>query len=273
MEKHVLSDLGDEFLTGVDVRTLRGLRGSLEAKGLATGTVWSILSIFRTLMTYAVAVGELLRSPFTGSKIMPDQDDPLPRCLDDETVDKILLACPTEHVLTVRLAVATGLRWGELMRLTWSRVVWNPRPQLVLEGTKGRRKKPRNRTVPLDPEITGVLKEARARTSGLMVIDNQPSSSRVIRRQIEKKTGIHFRFHDLRHTFAVRYVQGGGSLAMLRKILGHGSLKMVIRYADPAEEAIADDAERAWRNRTGNTTGSKGGSTEEKTGDDKAVTR
>ena len=46
------------------------------------------------------------------------------------------------------------------------------------------------------------------------------------------KAGItNFKFHDLRHTFASHFVMNGGDLFALKEILGHSSLKMVLRYA------------------------------------------
>ena len=40
-----------------------------------------------------------------------------------------------------------------------------------------------------------------------------------------------FRFHDLRHTFASRFVMDGGSVHALQKILGHATITMTMRYA------------------------------------------
>jgi integrase len=199
MAKHVLVDLGPLPLADINVRRLRRLRGSLEEKGLAKSTTSSILSIFRTMLSYAVTVGELERNPFTGAKIIPGEDDLAPRRLDEAQIETILEACPEEHRFTVELALATGLRWSELMRLTWAQAIWEPKPNLHVQGTKGRRKQKNRRLVPLDPEITQRLREARLRATSLLVIENQPGNSWVIRRRIRAKTGIQFRFHDLRH--------------------------------------------------------------------------
>jgi site-specific recombinase XerD len=48
-----------------------------------------------------------------------------------------------------------------------------------------------------------------------------------------------FRFHDLRHTFASRYMMKGGDLYELAKILGHSNIKMTERYAKLAKQHIA----------------------------------
>ncbi len=52
-------------------------------------------------------------------------------------------------------------------------------------------------------------------------------------KRVLKKAGIksHFRFHDLRHSFASHFMMNGGNIYDLQKILGHTSLEMTQRYA------------------------------------------
>ena len=60
-----------------------------------------------------------------------------------------------------------------------------------------------------------------------------------------KKTGIKgFHVHQTRHTFACRYVEAGGELAMLQEILGHASVVTTQRYGRPNAKAIRNDANR-----------------------------
>ena len=40
-----------------------------------------------------------------------------------------------------------------------------------------------------------------------------------------------FTFHDLRHTFASRFVMNGGTLEALKPIMGHSSMDLTLRYA------------------------------------------
>lgn len=41
------------------------------------------------------------------------------------------------------------------------------------------------------------------------------------------------RFHDLRHTAATRMIESGFSIVAVKEILGHASLDMTMRYANP----------------------------------------
>jgi len=50
------------------------------------------------------------------------------------------------------------------------------------------------------------------------------------------------RFHDLRHEYAIRYLENGGSLYTLQKLLGHGSIRQTewyLAYLTPEQQEIA----------------------------------
>jgi integrase len=50
-----------------------------------------------------------------------------------------------------------------------------------------------------------------------------------------------FHFHDLRHTFASRYVMRGGSLPALQQILGHATLTMTMRYSHLSPKHLREE--------------------------------
>jgi integrase len=57
----------------------------------------------------------------------------------------------------------------------------------------------------------------------------------------------HFRFHDLRHTWASWHVQSGTSLQELMELGGWKSYEMVLRYAHLAPEKLGSAASRIER--------------------------
>jgi integrase len=138
---------------------------------------------------------------------------------------------PEPHRFIVRLALETGLRWGELVRAQGSDV---QNGMLVVSHTKSGRV----RRVPLPPDLVG---ELRIRVGRLVPLRNSWSFTTQVRRH----SGVaRFHPHQLRHTFATRWVERGGNLGDLQLVLGHSSIGVTQRYARLTDEHVRAEAER-----------------------------
>ena len=158
-------------------------------------------------------------------------------CDPDEQARLMALAREPVQAHLIEFAIETGLRRGELLELKTSCVHLRNR-QIVLspQDTKGNR----GRSVPLtaraievlhlagyDPEKKYVFYHARANGALEPVTRIDPWYFR-----LRARAGCpDLRWHDLRHTFASRYLSDGGSLAALQKVLGHSSIKLTMIYA------------------------------------------
>jgi integrase/recombinase XerD len=58
------------------------------------------------------------------------------------------------------------------------------------------------------------------------------------------------RWHDLRHTFASWFVQAGGDLYHLSRILGHASVQMTTRYGHLRTDDLHAELRRVAQKRT-----------------------
>ena len=66
-----------------------------------------------------------------------------------------------------------------------------------------------------------------------------------------KRAGLtNFRWHDLRHTFASWFVQDGGDLYHLSRILGHSTVQMTTRYGHLRTGDLHSELRRVAQNRT-----------------------
>jgi integrase len=240
---HVAPVIGGEPLQAVTLADLRRLRGTLEAKGLAAMTVRHILSDLRCLFRYAVEVGERKDSPWRSS-LLPRMVEEAPKRLTDEDVEAVLDAATGGYSLAIRLALATGLRWGELHRLQWRHVIGTPHPHLVLEKTKSGRV----RRVPLPPDAVALLKQERARTKSVFVLPFRAKNPCSFVDRIEVVSGVRWHFHQLRHTFACRWLEAGGSKEALQKILGHSTIRLTERYGALSDDAVFAEASFLGRN-------------------------
>lgn len=131
-------------------------------------------------------------------------------------------------------ASKTGMREGEILTLEKRRVDLT-RKAVTLHRTKGKRLRVVPLQGPLLAEAVPILETAMERGQELVFgrtgdtsLKNFPSRYATWR----KKNGVAFRFHDLRHLFAVTYLQRGGNIYDLQRILGHGSIKTTEGYLD-----------------------------------------
>lgn len=166
---------------------------------------------------------------------MPRLQEQPPDRLNDHEVARVL-SIREPHAFVIRLALGTGLRWGELCRSQAAHVEGE---MLTVSQTKSGRV----RRVPLAPEL---LREIRGRVGRLVpYAEGSPGS---FTKAVRRATGLEaFHVHQLRHTFACQWIERGGSLAALQQILGHASVVTTQRYARLSDDAVRREAERLAR--------------------------
>lgn len=148
-----------------------------------------------------------------------------------ELLDSIRSGCENLHVeLVVLICLATGSRWTEAEKLHPSRL---QRGLITFSGTKSGRV----RSVPISSEL-----EKRIR--GHWAQHGPFTSSITSFRRALARTSIQLpkgqAAHVLRHTFASHFMQNGGNILTLQKILGHSTILMTMRYAHLAPDHLAD---------------------------------
>jgi integrase len=168
------------------------------------------------------------------------------RYLNDEERERLLQACkastnPHLHTLVV-LALSTGARYGELIKLRWENIDWD-RKVITLHDTKNKER----RLLPL-MHYALKLMEAHNKTRNIASDLVFPCPSNLIRpwnsrsswlSALQKANIENFRFHDLRHSCASYLAMNGASLAEIAEVLGHKTLSMVRRYAHLSEAHTA----------------------------------
>lgn len=148
----------------------------------------------------------------------------------------------TDHVAPlVLLALNTGLRRGELLRLRW-RDLDLTRRVLTVRGEDA--KTGQTRHVPLNSEAVIVVtawRPASYEANAFVFASSEESTPLAYIRKAWTavlKTALvtAFRFHDLRHTFASNLAMAGVDLNTVRELLGHKSVAMTLRYAHLAPQ-------------------------------------
>jgi len=140
----------------------------------------------------------------------------------------------------VLLSLNTGMRRGEVFSLTWEAMNLEA-AMLTVHGKTA--KSVQTRHIPLNDETFSIMRAWQGQTGQTMgLVFPSINGKRLdnVRRSwatVLKLAGVqNFRWHDLRHTFASNLVMAGVDLNTVRELMGHGDIKMTLRYAHLAPE-------------------------------------
>jgi len=163
------------------------------------------------------------------------------RFLNDDERSRLLEQCKNSsnrHLYPlVVLALSTGMRYSEMVGLTWDVVDFERKMVVLLETKNGER-----RAAPLTGlahQLLKALYDSKTGENALVFpgIGNKPVFIRWSWEEaLEKAEIANFRFHDLRHSAASYLAMNGATLAELAEVLGHKTLAMVKRYAHLSEQ-------------------------------------
>ena len=207
-------------------------------KGVSNATRRRDLTAVSSVLRYAVSQGWRDDNPAKewDRSVIRERRDPirLPDAVDIETVASI---APGNLGSLIRFARDTGMRLEEIGGLERRQVRLEARA-VDLWQTKSNRP----RTVPLNERAAGTIVGTPAHLHSRWVFWHHDGErynhisrqfnllvKRAVRDgHIERP----FRFHDLRHYFAVDYLRRGGNIYDLQKELGHSSVQTTEMYLD-----------------------------------------
>ncbi len=202
-----------------------------KGKPVSTTTINRELGLMRHMFTKAVDWGYLSTNPLLGVNMMY-REDPKENILNVTELERLIDLAKSPLKEQVIIALNTGMRKGEILRLKWAAV------NLDKKFLKTRSKTKTIRIIPINDDLFKVLSGLSLKRAGALHLFENPKTGKPIRdnktawKTLLRRAGlIGFRFHDLRHNFATYTLLNGGDLVSLQETLGHTDVRTTRRYA------------------------------------------
>ncbi len=208
----------------------------------ASTTLKNIRTALRKLLIRAVEDGVLLRNPLQRVQVPPAIAKP--KRMLSQSERHAVLAAAKEHGQDIHLACAlmllAGLRRREALALTWNREDVDLEHRILsIRNTEDFISKSGDavRHIPIDNTLFEILSRAQRR-SGFVLAPNKPYGGGRYRwnftkafAAVARNAGVPWLYpHLCRHCFASLYVEGGGTIFRLSRILGHSTAAVTELY-------------------------------------------
>ena len=167
----------------------------------------------------------------------PIKEEERVRFLSKQELGKILskISDP-EFYDVVLLAAYTGLRPGEILRLTWDDVD-NPEGFMRISPKQKNRKES---WIPINDATRTILKRCRARQDErLFRFRTRQTISKTFKKATRSAGIPGARFHDLRHTFGSHLAMEGENEVTIKELMRHKSLASTMVYTRVSPDHLA----------------------------------
>jgi integrase/recombinase XerD len=222
----------------IDGKVINALIAGRKRAGASAATIRRDLTAVSRVLEHAEAMEWREGNPtLSKRRLLKERRDPieLPR---HEAIEEVIAASSRRFGAFIRAAWLTGCRQDELVRLEWRQ--FNAKAETLDVIGKGNKR----RTLALSAQATAHF-EAQPVTLGSDLIFCRESGEAFaeaasdfchFRREVEKRAKAErrdfkrFRYHDLRHLYAVEALREGKGIYDLSKHLGHTSLTVTEIY-------------------------------------------
>jgi integrase len=230
--RHAIADTPLSKLTSVALARYRDDRLRVVSSGTVNrelGIIQHALKVAREEWGHSIAPTPIKK---------PSPGAPRQRRLNDEELAALRTAlgkCRNPWVKPAFLfALATGMRRGEVLSLTWANVDIEAGTAFLPMTKNGH-----PRSVPLSPQALSVLLQL-PRGEGNLVFPVSANSLRLAWERVKRRAGVmDLRFHDLRHEAISRFFEQGLSVPEVSLISGHRDPRMLFRYTHLRSSDVA----------------------------------
>ena len=210
---------------------MTGNPGHKKRRRISESTVRRERGLLQSILERAIDEGHDFRNPFRGIKRGKDKPRTRVLTLDEETI--LLEALHPRFQRFVRFALGTGCRLDEIRGIDSKRDIDWTRGTVHVIG-----KFRKERDVPMQPDARAALGE-QLEEEGHLWTQNPQRLREVLAEGTSRAKIPLLSPHALRHTFGTRWLQAGGDIYKLSRILGHSSVAVTeTHYAHLLKEDL-----------------------------------
>jgi len=219
----------------IGMREINAFIRKRSGEGLSKGTIKRDISVLSAVLNRAYENEFIDNKPrFPSLK----GSEPTDRILSKAEEKRLLEHAPTHLKEIIVFALETGARKSEILSLDWRNVdIKNRRIKFV------KTKNGKNRIIPMTNRCYHLLSNKDRHIAGAVFgFDGIPIKDiKSSYGTAKTKAGISgLTFHDLRHTFASRFIMRGGPQQALMTMLGHSSPAMTQRYTHLSADYLSE---------------------------------
>ena len=250
IEKHIIPHFGDTICCEITSKSAYGFMQEKLDSGLSPRYVADIMVLLKTVFKYARREYRI-PNPFE-SLFMPKCTKNEVRILSESEQKKLKAYLKKNNnpiTLGITLALAMGLRVGEVCGLMWEDIDFKKRTLTVnrtvqrisvndgAQKTKVIVSSPKSRTsareIPIPAGVLSMLKGLQSDCSHYVVSDSiKPAEPRTMQyhfAKILKNINLpSVKFHSLRHSTASNAIEAGFDVKTLSEILGHSRIELTM---------------------------------------------
>jgi integrase/recombinase XerD len=243
--------LSDTYVDDIDEAVISDLIEKRKLDEITNATIRRDLTAISNVLRAAKSKKWIGKNPLGDFDydLIPEKREPIILPTDAD-VNAAIACVPAMMGQMMRLAEKCGMRENEIVTLERNQRMMSVRsiPQIKLVRTKTNRPRVISLMGPILEEAEAVLATVpRYLNSNYFFWHDEGLPYRNFASNYAQQKKNHkfaFRFHDLRHKFAVDYLRRGGNIYDLQRILGHSSIKTTEIYLDHLaleERRIAED--------------------------------
>jgi integrase len=221
---------------------------TVRLREVAKATANKDLRHLKASLNRAVRRGYMLESPAAPVRQVRVPEKRL-RILSAEEIRKLLGAClDLRWEAFIVVALATGMRRGEILALRWQDVDFKEGTIWVGNTDTHETKSKRNRVLGLVPEAAAALQRL-PRSGNLVFMSDRGNpwgnNIRVGFLRLLKRAGIPYcTMHDLRRTFISHLAMAGVNAAIVQELAGHSSISTTLKHYTRIMPQSLRDAQR-----------------------------